>query len=218
VWWEGNQAYLEADVYGYNPFTGKHKLKYVIDSDEAEENLVDLKSQWEWLDESKEELSIKKRSRTDPFVAADGVLPIRSQTPTIMATSTTSGDLAGRSSSGANTSSGSFKKANTYVPKVRKTVPIAYNVAYFMTSNRIVESRADRGKDADTRNAAMIEALTNYCSRQFDGSLKAIMGKTVDEHGLISEVILFGPESAVSEMEQAIGMLLTGWFIHHKLE
>lgn len=39
VWWEGNDAFFEADVVSYDPVSGLHKVHYLVDDDMSEEML-----------------------------------------------------------------------------------------------------------------------------------------------------------------------------------
>lgn len=100
VWWEGNLAFLEADVESYNPKTNKYLCKYEVDGSVSEEHFglsvgskapisdhasgagagsgvgagagTEVRSsvsglsgnngvQWKWLDETAEEIVIKKK-------------------------------------------------------------------------------------------------------------------------------------------------------------
>ena len=88
VWWEGNDAYFEADVVSYDPTSGLHKVYYLVDDDLSEEMLWtngdnskgggagggaggsgsggrsgDGKVLWQMLDESREEKAIGRKKR-----------------------------------------------------------------------------------------------------------------------------------------------------------
>lgn len=79
VWWEGNQMYFEADVEDFYPDSEKHALFYLFDQSRATDSLYlsrkgkpdceensrrrgeAARCDWLWLDESKDEKTIKKK-------------------------------------------------------------------------------------------------------------------------------------------------------------
>ena len=69
VWWDGNDAFFEADVVSFDPASGLHKVFYLVDNDISEEKLLACENGlsvangvnaavWELLDESREEKAI----------------------------------------------------------------------------------------------------------------------------------------------------------------
>ena len=84
IWWDGNQAFLEASVDSYDAATALHTVTYLTDGDVRTEDLLgDQCSSWEWLDESQEDLTIRKRARQDtPVAASQSSDTLRSSTPT----------------------------------------------------------------------------------------------------------------------------------------
>lgn len=73
VWWDGNQAFLEADVRGYDSKKSNHQIQYVVETTVVDEFLrldnhdSSKGSDWMWLDESREEASIRKKQRIQNF-------------------------------------------------------------------------------------------------------------------------------------------------------
>lgn len=63
IWWDGNQAYLEANVDSYDEDMRTHTVTYFDDGDVATEDLVGLTADWQWMDETKEDVAIVKRKR-----------------------------------------------------------------------------------------------------------------------------------------------------------
>ena len=63
IWWDGNQAYLEAIVNSYDEKTRTHTVTYFDDGDVTTEDLVGLSVDWQWLDETREDVAIVKRKR-----------------------------------------------------------------------------------------------------------------------------------------------------------
>ncbi len=64
VWWEGNQAYFEADVLEFVEKTGRYRVHYVVDDTDNDEHLADPASDWSWLDETQAAVVIKKKVYT----------------------------------------------------------------------------------------------------------------------------------------------------------
>jgi hypothetical protein len=60
VWWEGNQRFFEADVLSYNFEEKTYQVVYLIDNNAQDEKL-DASAKWEILDETQEELRLRKR-------------------------------------------------------------------------------------------------------------------------------------------------------------
>ncbi len=67
IWWEGNQAYFEADVTEH--LGNRYRVHYLTDDTDNDENLADRESNWFWLDETQSEVVIKKKVR--PATAFD---------------------------------------------------------------------------------------------------------------------------------------------------
>ena len=63
VYFDGNYAYVEADVLSYNPDTNIHTVKFVCDDDPTEENLSASTCDWLIMDESQEAVVVSKKSR-----------------------------------------------------------------------------------------------------------------------------------------------------------
>ena len=63
VWWDGNQAYLEASVDSFDEKSRTHTVTYFADGDVTTEDLVGCSIDWLWLDETKEDVAIVKRKR-----------------------------------------------------------------------------------------------------------------------------------------------------------
>eukprot|EP01038_Epipyxis_sp_PR26KG_P013587 gene13587-18237_t len=61
LWWEGNQEFFEADVIGYDDNIKRYQCEYLIDFSVVNEDLEKRSSIWYWLDESQDELMIKKK-------------------------------------------------------------------------------------------------------------------------------------------------------------
>lgn len=96
VWWEGNDAYFEADVVSFDPVSGLHKVYYLMDNDMSEERLWargnnngsssstcggdDVSSRgtaqgkcatWQLLDETRDEKVIGLKKRPLPHTDTD---------------------------------------------------------------------------------------------------------------------------------------------------
>lgn len=193
IWWDGSQAFLEADVISYDSATALHKVRYVIDKEERDENLLDPSSNWEWLDETQEELSIKKRNRSELVLTSDSLqvsTPISDELPR---------GVSANSSVGANTNSSSAAKRD-WIHKVRKTVSLTYQTAEFMLLNKM-EDVVIEDKDPTALNLLLIDKLSKSFYKDY---VKVFLGKTVDDRGLFTEIILFGAEDAIADIEQRI--------------
>jgi hypothetical protein len=194
IWSEGNQAFLEADVINYEPSSALHRVVYVIDKVEREENLLDPSSNWDLVEESQEELSIKKRSRTDLVLTSDSQM----QASTPISDEVLRG-VSTNSSMSLTTNSISVTKKD-WIHKVRKTVPLTYQTAEFMVLNTF-EGNLTEDKDPMAQNLILIDKLSRYFYRDY---VKVFPGKAVDDRGLFTEIVLFGAEDAVRDIEQRI--------------
>jgi histone-lysine N-methyltransferase SETD2 len=63
IWWEGNQAFFEADVLEYVPKSGRYMCHYLADDTTTDEGLSEAASVWSWLDETQNEAVIRKKVR-----------------------------------------------------------------------------------------------------------------------------------------------------------
>merc|ERR1711991_246919 len=188
VWWEGNQAYLEADVEGFDCEKRLHKLIYLDDGDERVEDLVSMSVDWQWLDEEREELSIKKREKPDtPF---DMPPASKFSVPTVTPISAT-----------AVREIPVFRRHDEKGPeKVRRLVTFDFELAYFLMNNQeIIDLDAVIMPDEEV----VVNRVSDFLRKNF--SVTAFLPRTKHPTpGLFTEVVLFGIESNIQAVTQLL--------------
>ena len=187
VWWDGDQVYYEADVLAYEITDGKvfHTLHYIYDDKKLSEILIGSKTRWYYLDETKEEVVIKKKVRS-----ADEM------------------DIVPDASNVMDNNNQMADTTKSFTPSIIRTnkIRVKYEVKYDIV--KVLLNR--EGYDGD--KAVIWEILFNVLDAKY--SIKAyFLNQTSVNYNLESQsVLLFGDRSEIGVLQKVLGDLESKFF------
>lgn len=182
VWWDGDLVYYEADVIAYEITEGKasHVLHYIYDDKKMSESLIGSKNKWYVLDETKEEVVIKKKTRSAEEM-----------------------DVVPDVSYATDTQSQYTVSTKSYVPSVVRTTKIRLKCEVKYDIAKVLLDR----KDYDGDQTVIWDILFNVFDAKYDVKAYFLNQGSVNYNLDSQSVILFGNKTEIGTLQRVLGDL-----------